>query len=176
MVRLQCAGFLFCSFYMTCGWFDGVPSTDSLVWCCNHVSPVTESGLVIDIHSQQHCANQIVSTKPIIIHYNNLKPDIIYVFLLNFELKRLIEGCNKSVLFDAALPFGYSLSLVDQVHFHIGICRIKNKIMSSMFCDKIHDTRGLYSWSITYKKDHEIFHIKNSSHFTLKYWSYSQNV
>ena len=108
------------------GGFDGVPSTDSLVWCCNHVSPVTESGMVIDIHSQQHCANQIVSTKPIIIHYNNLKPDIVYVFLLKIELEWFIEGCNKSVLLHAALPFGHPLSLVDQVHFHIGICSIKH--------------------------------------------------
>ena len=115
-----------------------MPSTNSLVWCCNHVSPVTESRMVTGIHSQQHCANEIVSTKPIIIHYNNLKPDIVYVFLLNLELERLIEGCDKTVLLHAALPFGYPLSLVDQVHFHIGICRIKSKIMSSMVKFMIH--------------------------------------
>ena len=114
--------FLCCSFY---AWFDGVPSTDSLFWCSNHIRPVAVSGWVFNIHSQQHGTNQIVSTKPIIIHYDNLKPDIVYVFALNTELKRLIEGCNKSVLFHSTFPFGYSLSPEEQVHFHIGICRIK---------------------------------------------------
>ena len=83
--------------------------------------------MVMNIRSQQHCANVIISTESVVVHYNNLKSNIVYVFLLKIELKWLIEDCNKSVLLHAALPFGRPLSPIDQVHLHIGICRIKTQ-------------------------------------------------
>ena len=80
--------------------------------------------MVINTRSQLHSANVIISTKPVIVHYSNLKADTVYVFLLKIKLEGLIEDCNKCVSFHTGLPFGYSLSLVHQIHFHIGICRI----------------------------------------------------
>ena len=47
-----------------------------------------------------------------------------YVFLVEIKMEGLVEDCNKSVLFYAALPFCYPLLLVDQIYFHIGICRM----------------------------------------------------
>jgi len=38
------------------------------------------------------------------------------------KLKRLVEDSSKSISFNAALPLGYSSSLVDQIKLHIGIC------------------------------------------------------
>ena len=80
--------------------------------------------MVMNICSQQHSANVIISTEPVVVHYNNLKSDTVYVSLLKIELERLIEDCNKSVSFHAALPFDYPPPLIDQIYFHIGICRM----------------------------------------------------
>lgn len=103
-------------------WLDGVPLTNTLLWGCNHLSPVTASRAVFDIHSQKHNANERISTEPIIVHYEYLKAQFIYVSLLKIKLEGLVEDCNKSVSFDVALPSCYSPSLVNQIKFHIGIC------------------------------------------------------
>ena len=64
----------------------------------------------------------MISTEPIIVHYEYLKAQFVYVSLLKIKLEGLVEDCNKSVSFDAALPSRYSPSLVNQIQLHIGIC------------------------------------------------------
>ena len=49
---------------------------------------------------------------------------MVYVFLVEIKMEGLVEDCNKSVSFHTALPFCYLPPLVDQIYFHIGICRM----------------------------------------------------
>lgn len=84
-------------------WFPAVVYSNHI----SNFSPVTESGLVIDIHSQKHCAMNAIHFDWI-CHNSFLTISIIYVLAPNTELKWLIEGYYKSaLLIHAALPFGY---------------------------------------------------------------------
>ena len=49
---------------------------------------------------------------------------MVYVFLVEIKMEGLVEDCNKSVSFHTAPPFCYLPPLVDQIYFHIGICRM----------------------------------------------------
>jgi len=79
--------------------------------------------MVVNSSAQQHYAHDVISTKPVIVHDKKFQANIKYVPLLKIKLERLIENSSKSISSNAALPLGYSSSLVDQINLHIGICR-----------------------------------------------------
>jgi len=88
--------------------------------------------MAVNTPSQQHNAHDVILIQPVVIHHKNfqantvnvspLKMKLIGLSDLKMKLKRLVEDSSKSISFNAALPLGYSSSLVDQINLHIWIC------------------------------------------------------
>jgi len=88
--------------------------------------------MAVNPPSQQHNAHDVILIQPVVIHHKNfqantvnvspLKMKLIRLSDLKMKLKRLVEDSSKSISFNAALPLGYSSSLVDQINPHIWIC------------------------------------------------------
>ena len=90
--------------------------------------------MVVNTPSQQHNAYDVISTKPVVVHDKNFQANFVYVPSLKIKLERLIEDGSKSISFNAALPLGYSSSLVDQIYLHVRICRRLECMQCSKTC------------------------------------------
>ena len=89
--------------------------------------PMISSSIIRDFAAEIDDPDVIVATESIVIHHHDLQHQVLQVESWHQKLERLVENRDECVFLDLGLPLPESLSLVDEVDLHIGICEREGK-------------------------------------------------
>ena len=99
-----------------------MPVTRLLLGRAENLQPVAASDLLGRVCSDIDHTHLVVAAEPVVVHDPDLEGDLSGVHARQVKLERLVVDRDERVFLDHRFPLEHSFIVVDDVHFHIGIC------------------------------------------------------